>query len=120
VGRSADAKVARRFPSEGDHETDDPPRSMTDDSPAELCTEHRCCIRVPRVETSPEFSHLAGEWHLMWMPDDSAWFLAPPQGNVWEIRVTGDADATGELAVDGVIFDDIRRAIDQKALFPPC
>jgi hypothetical protein len=56
----------------------------------------------------------------MWMRDDSAWFLAPPQGNVWEIRVTGDADPAGELAVDGVMFEDIRREIDQKGLFPPC
>ena len=93
---------------------------MTEDNPAELCAEHNCCIHVPRVEASPELAHLAGEWHLMWMPDDSAWFLVPPQGNVWEIRVTGDAHPTGELAVDGVMFDDIRRVIDRKALFPPC
>jgi len=93
---------------------------MTDDSSAELCADHGCCIRVPRVETSPESSHLAGEWHLMWMAGDSAWFLVPPQGNVWEIRVTGNADPTRELTVDGVMFDGIRRAIDQKALFPPC
>ena len=92
----------------------------TDDSLAELCAQHSCCIRVPRVETSPEFSHLAGEWHLMWMPDDSAWFLAPPRGNVWEIRVTTGADPTAQLAVDGVMFDDVRRAIDREALFPPC
>ena len=44
----------------------------------------------------------------------------PRTGTCGEIRVTGDADPAGELAVDGVIFDDIRRAIDQKALFPPC
>jgi hypothetical protein len=94
--------------------------AMTDDSLAELCVEHSCCIRAPRVEASPEVSHLAGEWHLMWMRDDSAWFLAPPQGNVWEIRVPGDADPAGELAVDGVMFEDIRREIDQKGLFPPC
>lgn len=93
---------------------------MTDDNRAERCAEHRCCIRVPRVEASPGFSHLAGEWHLMWMPSDQAWFLAPPQGNVREIRVTDEADPTDELAVDGVMFDDIRRAIDQDALFPPC
>jgi hypothetical protein len=39
---------------------------------------------------------------------------------VWEIRVPGDADPAGELAVDGVMFEDIRREIDQKGLFPPC
>jgi hypothetical protein len=93
---------------------------MTDQGTPELCPEHSCCIRVARVEAAPGFSRLAGEWHLRWMPDDSAWFLVPPQGNVWEIRVTDGADPAGELAVDGVMFDDIRRAIDRDALFPPC
>jgi hypothetical protein len=99
---------------------DDPATAMTGESLAQLCAEHSCCIRVPRVEASPELPHLTGEWHLMWMPDDSAWFLVPPHGNVWEIRVADDAYPPGELAVDGVMFDDIRQAIDRKALFPPC
>jgi hypothetical protein len=93
---------------------------MSDESPVELCPEHRCCIRVPRVEAAPGFSHLVGEWHLRWFPDDRTWFLTPPRGNVWEIRVTDGADPAGELAVDGMMFDDIRRQIDRKALFPPC
>jgi hypothetical protein len=54
------------------------------------------------------------------MADDSAWFLVPPQGNVWEIRVTEGADPVGELAVDGVSFDDIRGTIARRRLFPPC
>jgi hypothetical protein len=94
--------------------------AMADDSVAERCREHDCCIRVPRVETSPDLSHLAGEWHLRWMPDDRAWFLVPPQGNVFEIRVAEDADPAGELAVDGVGLDDVRLAIARDGLFPPC
>ncbi len=94
--------------------------AMTDGSLPERCTEHDCCIRVPRIETLPDFSHLAGEWHLQWMPDDRAWFLVPPQGNVREIRVAEDADPTKELAVEGVVFDDVRQAIDRGGLFPPC
>jgi hypothetical protein len=90
------------------------------ETPVELCPEHDCCIRVLRVEASPAFSHLAGEWHLRWFPDDRTWFLSPPRGNVREIRVTDGADPAGELAVDGMMFDDIRHAIDRKALFPPC
>jgi hypothetical protein len=93
---------------------------MTDDSLPERCMEHDCCIRVPRMAASPDSPQLAGEWHLRWMPDDRAWFLVPPQGNVREIRVAEDADPTNELAVDGVRFDDVRRAIDRDALFPPC
>lgn len=99
---------------------DDPATAMTDGSLAELCAEHTCCILVPQVEASPEFAHLAGEWHLMWMPDDRAWFLVPPQGNVREIRITDDDDPADKLAVDGVMLDDVRRAIARKALFPPC
>ena len=91
-----------------------------DESVAEPCTEHACCIRAPRLEASPEFSHLAGEWHLRWYPDDHSWFLAPPQGNIREVLVAHDADPTEELSVDGVMFDDVRRAIHRDALFPPC
>ena len=87
---------------------------------AEHCRAHDCCIHVPRIQTSPDFSHLAGEWHLRWMPDDRAWFLVPPQGNVREIRVAEDADPTGELTVDGVGFEDVRMAIARDGLFPPC
>lgn len=93
---------------------------MANDSVVEHCREHDCCIRVSRMAASPGFPHLTGEWHLRWMPDDRAWFLVPPQGNVREIRVGEDADPTKELAVDGVQFDDVRRAIDRDALFPPC
>jgi hypothetical protein len=99
---------------------DDPATAMTDDSLPEPCTKHPCCIRVPRMETAPGFAHLAGEWHLRWMPDDRAWFLVPPQGNVREIRIADDADPAGELAVDGVEFDEVRDAIARDALFPPC
>lgn len=94
--------------------------AMTNDGPLEPCREHACCIRALEVQASPGYSHLAGEWHLQWMSDDSAWFLVPPHGNVWEIRVTEGADPVGELAVDGVRFDGIREAIARSALFPPC
>jgi hypothetical protein len=94
--------------------------AMTSDGSVEICTSHPCCIHAPHVETSNDSSHLAGEWHLQWMPDDSAWFLAPPRGNVWEIRVTDGADPVGELAVEGVAFDDIRDTIAREGLFPPC
>lgn len=93
---------------------------MTDDRLPERCPEHDCCIRVPRIETSPDFSHLAGEWHLWWIPDDRSWFLVPPQGNVREIRVAEDADPMEELAVEGVELDDVRHAINRDGLFPPC
>lgn len=92
---------------------------MTGDSVVEHCREHDCCILVPQMASSGS-SHLAGEWHLRWMPDDRAWFLVPPQGNVREIRVAEDADPTKELAVEGVVFDDVRQAIDRGGLFPPC
>jgi hypothetical protein len=94
--------------------------ATAEDSGAEPCTEHDCCIRVPRLEASPGFSHLAGEWHLRWFPDDHAWFLVPPQGNVREVQVADDADASDELSVDGVPFDDVRRTILRDTLFPPC
>ena len=90
------------------------------DGSVERCPQHECCIRVAQVETSPGSSHLAGEWHLMWMPDDHAWFLVPPRGNVREIRVADDERPTDLLAVDGVSLDRVRRAIDRDALFPPC
>jgi hypothetical protein len=94
---------------------------MADDSVAERCTEHGCCIRVPRLEAaSPGLAQLAGEWHLRWFPDDHAWFLVPPQGNVREVQVADDADATDALSVDGVMFDDVRRTIHRNTLFPPC
>ncbi|MGI8615329.1 MAG: hypothetical protein ACR2L4_00890 [Actinomycetota bacterium] len=54
------------------------------------------------------------------MPDDRAWFLVPPQGNVREIRVAEDADPTDELAVDGVELESVRHAIARDGLFPPC
>jgi hypothetical protein len=94
--------------------------TMAEDHVAEACTEHDCCIRVPRIEAAPGFSHLTGEWHLRWFPDDHAWFLVPPQGNVREVLVTQDADPTSELTVDGVMFEDVRGAIHRNALFPPC
>lgn len=93
---------------------------MTGDSVVEHCPEHDCCILVPRMAASSGFSHLAGEWHLRWMPDDQAWFLVPPQGNVREIRVAEDADPTDELAVDGAEFESVRHAITRDGLFPPC
>lgn len=93
---------------------------MTNHGSVEPCSEHACCIRAGWVPASPGFSHLAGEWHLHWMPDDSAWFLVPPRGNVWEIRVTEGADPVGELAVDGMRFEDIREEIARNGLFPPC
>lgn len=94
--------------------------TTTDHGAAERCTEHDCCIRVTRIEASPAFSHLAGEWHLRWFPNDHAWFLVPPQGNVREVLVPDGADATNELSVDGVNFDDVRRTIHRDTLFPPC
>ncbi len=93
---------------------------MTDHIVAEPCREHDCCIRIPRMDAPSRLSRLAGEWHLRWMPDDRAWFLVPPQGNVREIRVAEDADPTGELAVDGVEFESVRHAIARDGLFPPC
>ena len=93
---------------------------VTGDGVVEHCREHDCCIRVPRMAASSDFSHLTGEWHLRWMPDDHAWFLVPPQGNVREIRVAEDADPTDELAVDGVEFESVRHAIGRDGLFPPC
>ncbi len=99
---------------------EDPRMTTTNDGAAERCTEHDCCIRVTQIEASPGFSHLAGEWHLRWFPNDHAWFLVPPQGNVREVLVPEDADATNELSVEGVMFDDVRRAIHRNALFPPC
>lgn len=98
----------------------DPRMTTAEQVVAERCPEHRCCIRVPRVEASPGLPRLAGEWHLRWYADDGAWFLVPPQGNVREVPVAKDADATDELSVDGVLFDDVRRAIHRDALFPPC
>jgi len=89
------------------------------DVTAARCASHGCCIHVPRLE-APDAPHLTGEWHLEWMGDDGAWFLVPPQGNVIEIRVPEGADPPGELAVDGVAFDDVRRAIERDGLFPPC
>jgi hypothetical protein len=86
----------------------------------ERCEEHTCCFRAPGILAAPGFEHLAGDWHLQWMPDDSAWFLVPPRGNVREVRVPGGADPPGELAVEGVLFDDIRAEIARGGLFPPC
>jgi hypothetical protein len=86
----------------------------------EHCDEHPCCLRANDITASPGFPHFAGDWHLEWMPDDSAWFLVPPHGNVIEIRVLGGADPVGELSVDGAPFDGIREVIDRDGLFPPC
>jgi hypothetical protein len=82
------------------------------------CTAHACCLRAPHVES--EVSGLAGEWHLRWMDRDSAWFLVPPHGNVWEIRVPRGEDPGARLAVDGVRFDEIRETIAREGLSPPC
>ena len=93
---------------------------MTNDGAITICTEHECCIRVPQVQASDASSPLTGLWHLRWMPDDSAWFLVPPQGNVFEIRVSEGTDPAGALAVDGVPFEAIREEIARNGLFPPC
>lgn len=93
---------------------------MTENSLAEHCTRHVCCIRAPMVEPSPGSSQPAGEWHLRWIPDDRTWFLVPPQGNVREVRVAEDADPTTELVLEGLVLGDIRRVIERDALFPPC
>ena len=93
---------------------------MTQGDGVERCAEHACCLRALGVVATPGSPHLAGEWHLRWMGDDSAWFLVPPHGNVREIRVLGGADPVGELAVDGVVLDGIREEIARDGLFPPC
>jgi hypothetical protein len=93
---------------------------VTDDVIAERCTAHACCIRAPKVDTDPGFDHLRGEWHLRWIPDDGAWFLAPPHGNVFEIRVEPGADPVAALEVEGVRLADVRRASERDSLFPPC
>jgi hypothetical protein len=85
----------------------------------ERCEDHSCCLRAPII-AAPGFEHLAGDWHLQWMPDDSAWFLVPPRGNVREVRVLGGADPPGELAVEGAFFEDVRAEIARGGLFPPC
>ena len=90
----------------------------------ERCEEHACCLRASGVLAVPGFEHLAGVWHLEWMPDDSAWFLLQPRGNISEIRVLGGADPPGELAVEGALFDDIRAEIARAGPLPrpadPC
>ena len=94
--------------------------SPESDVTAARCTKHACCIHVAHLEAAEGLAHLTGEWHLEWMGDDSAWFLVPPQGNVVEIRVPDGAEPPGELAVDGVPFEEVRRAIQRDRLFPPC
>jgi hypothetical protein len=86
----------------------------------ERCDEHRCCLHARDVTASQGFARFAGEWHLEWMPDDSAWFLVPPHGNVIEIRVLDGADPVGELSVAGASLDPIREEIARSGLFPPC
>ena len=93
---------------------------MTENNLAERCKRHICCIRAPRIEASPGSSHPAGEWHLRWIPDDRTWFLVPPQGNVREVRIAEGADPTNDLALEGLVLEDIRRVIERDALFPPC
>ena len=93
---------------------------MTNEVGVERCMQHACCLRASGVVAAAESPHLAGEWHLEWMSNDSAWFLVPPHGNVREIRVLGGADPVDELEVDGVLFDDIRGEIARNGLFPPC
>jgi hypothetical protein len=93
---------------------------MTDGSVVERCHDHRCCLVARDLQASPGAAHLAGTWHLQWMSDDSAWFLVPPQGNVREVRVLGEADPVGELTIDVVGFDDARAEIARSGLFPPC
>lgn len=93
---------------------------MAGDGTVERCGEHPCCFRAPGILAAPGFEHLAGDWHLQWWPNDSAWFLVPPRGNVREIRVSRGADPAGELAVEGALFDDIRAEIARSGLFPPC
>lgn len=93
---------------------------MAGDGTVERCGEHPCCFRAPGILAAPGYEHLAGDWHLQWWPDDSAWFLVPPRGNVREVRVLGGADPPGELAVEGALFDDIRAEIARGGLFPPC
>jgi hypothetical protein len=96
------------------------PTARTDDVIAERCARHVCCIRAPRVDVAPGFDHLRGEWHLQWVPDDGAWFLAPPKGNVFEIRVPAGEDPVGALEVEGAELDEPRHAIARDSLFPPC
>ena len=93
---------------------------VTDDLIAERCSAHACCIRAPKVDADAGFDHLRGEWHLQWMSDDGAWFLAPPHGNVFEIRVEPGADAIAALEVEGARLEDVRRASHRDSLFPPC
>src|SRR5919106_4635305 len=91
-----------------------PANAMSESTPnVERCEEHRCCLLAHSVEAEPGSPYLAGAWHLEWMSDDSAWFLVPPHGNVFEIRVLGGADPAGELAVEGVSFDVIREEIER-------
>jgi hypothetical protein len=94
--------------------------AMTDDATAERCSTHTCCIRAAQVDVDPGYEHLRGEWHLQWVEEDGAWFLAPPRGNVFEIRVAADADAVASLAVEGVRLDEVRRVSERESLFPPC
>ena len=91
---------------------------MTDDVTAERCSTHACCIRAPHVDVDAGLEHLRGEWHLQWIPDDGAWFLAPPKGNVFEIQVAAGEDPVAALDVPGVHLDDVRQA--SGSLFPPC
>lgn len=104
----------------GNDAGEDARMTMAAETVAERCTQHGCCIRVPRVEASPDSAHLAGEWHLRWFPDDHSWFLVPPQGNVREVLVAEEADPTDELSVEGAAFDVVRQAIHRDELFPPC
>lgn len=96
------------------------PAATTDDVTAERCSTHVCCIRAPLVAAEPGFEHLRGEWHLQWVEADGAWFLAPPRGNVFEIRVAAGEDPVAALEVEGVRLDDVRRASERRSLFPPC
>ena len=93
---------------------------MTNEVGVERCTQHACCLRASGVAAAAGSPHLAGEWHLEWMSNDSAWFLVPPHGNVFEIRILGGTDPVAELQVERVLFDGIREEIARNGLFPPC
>ncbi|HEX5937215.1 MAG TPA: hypothetical protein VFZ75_05940 [Actinomycetota bacterium] len=94
--------------------------NVTDEGTARGCARHTCCILAPNVDVEPGFDHLRGEWHLQWVPGDGAWFLAPPKGNVFEIRVAAGEDPVAALEVEGVKLDEVRRAVAGDSLFPPC
>ncbi len=90
---------------------------------AELCREHKNCIKGFKATATGDLAPLAGWWHFLWDQENMQWNITDPTGeNGYVVVQSVDASfppAALINAAPGVLLQPIVSIIEEEGLFPP-